>query len=104
MKKYPETRLQIIGDGTELNSLKGLVKILNLEKSVDLKGWVNFSEVPKIIKESTICLIPHLRSEHTDTTIPNKIFDYMAMGKPVVASDCEPLKRIIQEEKCGFVF
>lgn len=104
LKKYPETRLEVIGDGTELNLLRNLVKELSLERSVDLKSWVNFREVPGIIRRSTICLIPHLKSEHTDTTIPNKIFDYMAMGKPVVVSDCDPLKRIIEEEKCGLTF
>jgi len=104
LKQYPQAILKIIGDGTELNSLRSLTKILDLERSVELKGWVNFPEIPKIIQDSTICLIPHLKSEHTDTTIPNKIFDYMAMGKPVIVSDCEPLKRIIEEEKCGLTF
>ncbi|MFQ5799615.1 MAG: glycosyltransferase, partial [Bacteroidota bacterium] len=56
------------------------------------------------IKRSTICLIPHVRSEHTDTTIPNKLFDYMAIGKPIVASNCLPLERIIRAEKCGVIF
>ena len=41
---------------------------------------------------------------HTNTTVPNKLFDYMACGLPVVASDAIPLKRIITEENCAVAF
>lgn len=104
LRRYPETRLQIIGNGTEQKRLMDVVKEMGLEAYVVFEGWVPFRLVPTYIKKSTICLIPHLRSEHTNTTIPNKIFDYMAIGKPVLASDCEPLKRIVLGEECGLIF
>jgi len=40
----------------------------------------------------------------TNTTIPNKIFDYMAMGKPVLASPAKPLAQIVHDTGCGVVF
>jgi glycosyltransferase involved in cell wall biosynthesis len=104
LRHFPNARLRIVGNGTEREKLLGMVEALGLNEVVDLKGWVEFDRVPRMIKESTICLIPHLRSEHTDTTLPNKIFDYMALGKPVIASNCRPLERIIREEECGLVF
>ena len=104
LKRYPKARLQIIGDGTERTKLIEMVEGLTLKESVIFEGWIEFSRVPRFIGNSTICLIPHLLSEHTNTTIPNKIFDYMAMGKPVIVSNCEPLARIVREEKCGLIF
>ena len=104
VKVHPGTRLEIIGDGTERRRLSGIAKEVGVEKSVSLEGWREFSAVPGLIGGSSICVIPHLKSEHTDTTIPNKIFDYMAMGKPIVVSDCEPLQRLVREEQCGVVF
>lgn len=104
MKKYRLIRLLIIGDGTERKRLIELTESLGIKDNVVLPGWIDIKEIPAIIRGSAICFIPHLRSEHTDTTIPNKIFDYMALGKPVVVSDCIPLRRIVEESKCGVVF
>jgi len=50
-----------------------------------------------------VCLIPHLISEHTNTTLPNKLFDYMACGKPIVSSRLKPIERILMKENCGIV-
>ncbi|MDZ7345428.1 MAG: glycosyltransferase WbuB, partial [candidate division KSB1 bacterium] len=39
-----------------------------------------------------------------DSTIPHKLFQYMLLEKPVLVSDAAPLKRIVEECKCGKVF
>jgi glycosyltransferase involved in cell wall biosynthesis len=48
-------------------------------------------------------VIPHLRNDHTDTTIPHKLFHYMVLGRPVLTTDCHPLERIVGETRCGLV-
>ena len=102
--EFRYARLTLVGDGNHREALITMVKKLHLEDAVSFPGWVKWSRIADFIRQSTICLIPHLRSEHTDTTLPNKLFDYMAFSKPVVASDCAPLKRIIEQERCGKVF
>jgi glycosyltransferase involved in cell wall biosynthesis len=104
VERFPRATLRIIGSGTEQRRLADITRELGMEAFVIFEGWLDFEHVPTRIGESTICLIPHLQSEHTDTTVPNKIFDYMAAGKPVVASDCAPLKRIVRETRCGLTF
>lgn len=101
---YPTARMIVVGDGTQKNRLERLAMELGVADRVFFAGWVPFERVPGYVATSTLCLIPHLKSEHTETTIPNKIFDYMAFGKPVVASDCGPLARIIRDTRCGRVF
>jgi glycosyltransferase involved in cell wall biosynthesis len=102
--RYPQVRLLIVGDGSERQNLVELASSLRVAHNVELPGWLAFEHVPALIAQSTVCLIPHLKSEHTETTVPNKIFDYMALGKPVVVSDCSPLARIVREADCGRVF
>jgi len=104
LRKFPELTLSIVGDGTHRHMLANLAQSLGLASRVQFCGWVAFKDIWKYIQESTICLIPHLRSEHTDTTLPNKLFDYMAVGKPVVASACIPMERVIREVGCGATF
>ncbi len=103
-QEFHNARLTLVGDGNHREALKAMVKNLHLENAVTFPGWVPWKRVSDFIAQSTVCLIPHLRSEHTDTTLPNKLFDYMAFSKPVVASDCAPLKRVIEQERCGEVF
>jgi len=104
LREYPRLTLSLVGDGTERVRLELLAKSLGLGSAVQFPGWVKFEQIWSYISRSTICLIPHRRTEHTDTTLPNKLFDYMAMGKPVVSTDCAPLERVIKETECGLTF
>jgi glycosyltransferase involved in cell wall biosynthesis len=49
-------------------------------------------------------IIPHEKSNHTDTTIPHKLFQYLYANRYVLVSDCVPLIRIIKETKGGDVY
>lgn len=102
--RYPRVTLSIVGDGTEKQRLENLALALGVADRIRFAGWVSFDRVPGLIASSTVCLIPHLKSEHTETTIPNKIFDYMTFAKPVIVSDCAPLTRIVDETRCGRAF
>ena len=53
--------------------------------------------------KANICRMPTVKSEHTDSTIPHKIFQYMYAGKPFVASDCLPIRRIAEETDSGLI-
>lgn len=102
--EFPELRLTLVGDGRSTASLVKLAKERGVGDKVRFPGWVDWQGISDFIRNSAICLIPHRRSEHTDTTLPNKLFDYMALSKPVIASDCEPLRRIIEAKDCGLTF
>lgn len=103
--EIPNAKLFLIGKGLPRYEkyLKELCAKLKIEDNVVFTGWIDFKNLPAYIAASDVCLVPHRRSGHTDTTIPHKIFQYMLMGKPVVSTDCKPLKRIVGEEKCGIV-
>ncbi|WP_394295684.1 glycosyltransferase [Candidatus Halobonum tyrrellensis] len=40
---------------------------------------------------------------HTATTVPHKLFQYMAMGRPVVASDLPPLRAVVADADAGLL-
>jgi glycosyltransferase involved in cell wall biosynthesis len=103
-ERYRDLKLVLIGDGRDVPELKALVRRLRLEERVLFTGWLDFTRIPAFIKHSALCVVPHLKSEHTDTTLPNKIFDYLYFNKPVVAADAGPLKRILKEAESGIVF
>ncbi len=100
----PVVALWIIGDGSYLNTLKVLCEKLNLNHIVKFFGWQPQDKVFELINQADIALIPHMKSAHTDTTIPHKLFHYMYAGLPILASNCNPLERIIKETSAGRIY
>lgn len=97
-------RLSIIGSGPNIDQFRKQVQSLGVADRVAILGRLGFSDVQKIMAEANVGLIPHYDTEAWNSTIPNKLFDFMSMGKPVVVSDAKPTARIVREEQCGVVF
>jgi glycosyltransferase involved in cell wall biosynthesis len=103
-KKIPNIEFKIIGDGYARSQLMELSKELNVDHYTDWMGFVEHEKLYDIIGKCHVGIIPHYSSEHTDSTIPNKIFDYMYMAVPILSAKIPPIERILSEEKCGFVY
>ncbi|TVR76794.1 MAG: glycosyltransferase family 1 protein [Saprospirales bacterium] len=103
-KEFPNFKLTLVGTGSNEEDLKQLAAELGVTQKIEFMGWRKPAELPGLIKKATLCLIPHLKSIHTDHTIPHKLFHYMIMGKPVLVSNCKPLERIVKETGAGEVF
>jgi glycosyltransferase involved in cell wall biosynthesis len=104
VNKISGARLTIIGDGIEIANLKKMALQVGVYDHVDFIGWIDFTYIPYIISKCDVGVIPHHSNDHTNSTIPNKIFDFMACGKPIIVSDAKPLKRIVESTGCGVVF
>lgn len=100
----PELRIYIAGRGTEEHRLRKLAAHLGVAGHVHFLGWIPFADIHSYIAKSDLCLVPHVYNAFINTTIPNKLFQYMALGKPVLVSHAKPLARIVNESRCGFVF
>ena len=106
-KQQPRKNIKFIiagGKEDEINRLKRLAKDLGIENNFSCVGKLPYKYLPYIINEADICIVPHLKTLHTITTVPNKLFDYFALGKPVLVSDIPPLKRIVDKWECGHVY
>jgi len=103
-KQIPAVRLLIVGSGRHESDFRKLVEELQVQTHVSFLGWIDYSSAIRVIMESDIGLVPHYATESWNTTVPNKLFDYMSMGKPVIVSNAKPTERIVKEERCGLVF
>lgn len=103
-EKIGNLKLVLVGSGSNYESLRRLAKSLSVEEYISFEGWKSHELLPSYIKGSDLCLIPHLKTEHTDNTIPHKLFQYMFFEKPVIASNCNPLIRIINETNAGLIY
>jgi glycosyltransferase involved in cell wall biosynthesis len=99
-------RLSLVGTGVDHARLVAHARALGLtDAHVVFHGFVRSHErAREIVAAADVGAVPHPRSETWNTTIPNKLFDYMAAGLPVVSADAAPLMRIVTETGAGEVF
>ena len=102
--KIDNVMLLLVGDGPQKQELKTIVETYQLENCVRFMDWVDHIELAFIVSKAEVCIIPQPNNEFINTTIPHKLFEYMAIGKPVLVSDALPLKRIVNETGAGLVF
>jgi glycosyltransferase involved in cell wall biosynthesis len=98
------TRLTVIGEGPCLERWRDLALRMGLAEQVEMTGRLPFSEVQRRMAEADVGVIPHYVTEAWNSTVPNKLFDYMLFGLPVIVSDARPAARIVADERCGEVF
>jgi glycosyltransferase involved in cell wall biosynthesis len=100
-----EIKLLLVGPGgKEAEKLMGLARAVGVEDLIEITGWQPMDKVPSYIHASDVCIVPHKKNPHTDNTIPHKLFQYMLLEKPIIVSNCDPLKRIVENVGCGLVF
>jgi glycosyltransferase involved in cell wall biosynthesis len=66
--------------------------------------WIDISELPSYLDLSDICLAPFIKNPQHESGVANKIFDYMAGGRPIIASDCLPQQKLIEKYECGIIY
>ncbi len=105
VRKVPHFLLLIVGANEKNRQvLDKMVAQYGIDGHVQILGWTPFERCMQLNLISDVCLVPHNDFEHTQTTVPHKLFQYMLCCRPVVVSDCRPLKRIVEEAEAGAVF
>jgi len=105
-RKIPNSLLALIGPANNdvKTYLENLIDKYNVRENVIIFGSQPFKDVVKIMQNSSINIIPHISNLHTESTIPHKLFQILLSKKPILVSDCAPLKRIIENYKIGAIF
>ena len=99
-----EAHFDLVGDGSYLDDIRKQINALRLQDNVTIHGFKHYSQICDIYEAANVALIPHVKSGHTDNTIPHKIFQYMYAGIPMVVSNCAPLVRIVKETESGISY
>jgi len=102
--QIPDIRLLIVGRSKTDQLLKRLVRNNNWDDHVEFTGWKDSDLFQSYLMASDIGISPIHKNLHHDTTYANKIFQYMAFGKPVVVSNCTAQENMVKKYHCGLVF
>ena len=104
LEQMPNARLLLIGDGVTRKELEQLAYDLKVSEKVTFEGYQPYSKLPSYIQLCDVGLIPHISTPHIETTMPNKIFQFMMLAKPVIISNTKPMMRVVDDAQCGLYF
>jgi glycosyltransferase involved in cell wall biosynthesis len=99
-------RLLIIGDlfGEEKEWLEREVTGRGLMDTITMTGWIPYEKVGKALNDCHVGLILFRECmENRMAGPPNKLFNYMNAGLPVLSVDFPEMRQIIFEEHCGIL-
>lgn len=86
-------KLMIVGEGDLYEPLLEMRSEKNLDGKLILTGKIPFEDIPEHIAAADICLLPAYKNEIMMNIVPIKIYEYMAMGKPVIATDLPGIQK-----------
>ena len=105
MKYLPETKLTIVGGGSEKErgEIEILIDKLKLNDRVKLTGFLPYQEALQYMTGAKVLVLP-LEDETISRyfTSPLKLFEYMASHIPIVASDLPTIREILGDESALF--
>jgi glycosyltransferase involved in cell wall biosynthesis len=102
LAQVPEVRGFIVGGHDrepDLGRLRQLADRLGLGSRVTFAGLVPPPRVPELLATADILVLPNPASAiSTRFTSPLKLFEYMAAGRAIVASDLPAIREVIDQE------
>jgi glycosyltransferase involved in cell wall biosynthesis len=104
LNEVPEARLLIVGDGVQRNSLEQIITEEGLENSVTITGFQPYQTMPQYINLADICINTFTISEDRMDIFPAKIMQYVACGKPTVATELRGIQTILPGETHGVIY
>ena len=100
IENYKKIRLLIYGKGELKNKLEDLTKELQIDDKVIFKGYINNEDVPKVLNEMDIFVVPSILNSESFGVAA---VEAMACEVPVIVSDADGLKEVVVNNETGFV-
>lgn len=99
----PQLRLLIVGDGPARAAIERALAGWQLEDIAILAGNVAHAQIPEYLAAMDVTVAPYLESPSFYFS-PLKIFEYMAAGRPVIASHLGQIPAILSHDETGILY
>ncbi len=103
---HPDWELYLVGlcrpVGFE-GELRTLAAERHVETRVKFVPWVPYEEKDRFLSEAAVGLVTYLPYANNTSCLPNKLFEYMLAGVPVIASDFPLYREVVEPSQCGLL-
>ncbi len=106
LAKLPDMHLALITNAATpyLESLMRAATAGGYRDRIHLLPYLDPHLVPGFLREADVGVHPLTRYGNADVALPNKLFDYLHAGLPMVVSDCTAMAGFVREHRLGEVF
>lgn len=91
LKEFPNLQLQVVGSGPQLSRYLGMANVLGIRGHVLFEGHLSHEKMFDVLAKADIAY----SDDWSIHGFPMKIFEYMAMGKPMVIEGTESVKELL---------
>jgi glycosyltransferase involved in cell wall biosynthesis len=96
----PNIHFLLVGDGKEKHALQQKAHEMQLSNLIFMDP-VSKNQIAEVLAAADACIAILKPLELYKTTYPNKVFDYMAAGRPVLLVIDGVIRKVVEEAKCG---
>jgi glycosyltransferase involved in cell wall biosynthesis len=100
--RMPGAEFWILGSGTEQPALAAQASAPGLNGAVKLIGQVPAGDIPKWLSKSTVGVLPIRTDALLEYAFPNKLPEYIIMGKPTIISRLRAIRHYFSEDALAF--
>jgi glycosyltransferase involved in cell wall biosynthesis len=98
----PGAELWILGSGTEEGTLADLARKLGIPSKVKLLGRVPSTDIPKWLSRCDAGILPMRRDVFLEFAFPNKLPEFIIMGKPVLMSKLKTICHYFSDQSLAY--
>jgi len=98
LEKNKDIKFLIVGDGPTKKNIEKLVKTLNI-KNIKLKESVLPPQLAELMSIADICLGQFGATSQSQMVIPAKVYDAIAMAKPVITGESNSIKKVFTDKE-----
>jgi glycosyltransferase involved in cell wall biosynthesis len=102
-KEMPGAEFWILGSGPDQGALADLAQDRGLASKVKLLGVVAATEIPAWLRECDIGILPIRRDVFLDFAFPNKLCEFIIMGKAVIISRLKAIEHYFSENALAYI-
>ena len=100
-----DINVTIVGDGVMRNEWSSLASTLGLQDAVRFTGQAKFDEIPSYLAGFDVGYSGQIELKTAGMYLsPLKLYEYLAMAKPVVAAEFADARKLIRNGETGFLF
>jgi glycosyltransferase involved in cell wall biosynthesis len=102
-KSCPDLRLEIVGDGDDVERIEHLIKTLDLADCVSIsRGIVPVEELEPILARANAGIVPIVDDSFTRYMLPVKLLEYVALGLPVLCTRTDTIQAYFDDSDVAF--
>ncbi|NMC59180.1 MAG: glycosyltransferase family 4 protein [Candidatus Methanofastidiosa archaeon] len=102
-ESMPNIKFLIVGSGDALEELREISLKYDLGDRLILAGSQPYEKIPEYIAASDICLLPAYCNETMSDIVPIKLYEYLAMGKPVIATSLPGVRKEFGDNGISYI-